>query len=104
MKTQHTKGEWKVLNFNGTFNTTVMVGDNECICETYYNNDNYSIEAEEAEANAKLIAAAPELLTIANLCLNWFEWNNGEIDIKAVPASAEHILPVLREVINKATE
>jgi hypothetical protein len=67
MKTKFTKGEWKTINWNGTLNSTVMTSnESDIICETYYNKDSH-IDVDEAEANAKLIAAAPDLLNAAIL-------------------------------------
>ena len=62
MKTQITPGEWKVINWNGTLQSTVMTGNanssKDVVCETYYDT---AIPAEAAEANAKLIAASPKM-------------------------------------------
>jgi hypothetical protein len=47
MKTQHTKGEWDIISMSN---------------DTYLLTVNSEITDREAEANARLIAAAPELL------------------------------------------
>lgn len=53
METKHTKGEWHTATVNGI---SVWSKDNQMICNVLNTNKN------EKEANAKLIAAAPELL------------------------------------------
>jgi len=76
MKTKHTPGEWKVENLNG-LNTSVIKEDKSLplpkykfICETYFNDDSYFSTKDECEANAKLIAAAPEMLEALILAEN----------------------------------
>jgi hypothetical protein len=56
-----TKGEWKLSESKTFGRQMVDLGDfNGCIDVWYHNGE--SMTKEEAEANAKLIAAAPELL------------------------------------------
>lgn len=55
MTTKHTKGEWKS---NGTF----ISDESDVIATCFVNTKTRYIGHKEAEANAKLIAAAPELL------------------------------------------
>ena len=57
MKTNHTKGKWQIIN-RPAF-TEITVGTKDLYICTVLSID---IEDEEAEANAELIAAAPELL------------------------------------------
>jgi len=53
---KHTKGEWKYFKANGNH---IISNENGCIADVYCNES----EDEETElANAKLIAAAPDLL------------------------------------------
>lgn len=60
METKHTKGEWTTANVNGI---SVWSKDNQMICNVLNTNKN------EKEANAKLIAAAPDLLeALVNIC------------------------------------
>lgn len=74
MKTQkvgHTPGQWKVVN-NGLGHAVIVVGPTgkqhtACIESLKSNIQEYEIE--ELEANARLIAAAPELLKALNACL-----------------------------------
>ena len=66
MKTKHTQGEWKWFRFmtslNGQpfkdLNIAITHPDHDNICSLTVNLS----KQDEAEANAKLIAAAPELL------------------------------------------
>lgn len=55
----HTKGEWVIRNEqnNGLF---VALGDGDAIAKVF--KENNTVTLKEANANAKLIAAAPELL------------------------------------------
>ncbi len=61
IKTAYTKGEWKTSNKAGTQNLCRIINQDhihvaDCFCFAS------GIKNEEAEANAKLIAAAPNLL------------------------------------------
>lgn len=55
METKHTKGEW-------TATQTSISDSNGVIATAYVNTVKRYIGKQEAEANAKLIAAAPDLL------------------------------------------
>jgi len=62
MKAKHTKGEWEFKkggNFSGTFVNFICTGDIH-IAQT--RGSTSEMTAEENEANAKLIAAAPDML------------------------------------------
>lgn len=56
LKEKHTQGPWEVM-ISGKH--VFVNSDDECVCITH-NND--SLPPEKAIANARLIAAAPELL------------------------------------------
>ena len=61
---KHTKGEWKFIkggNFSGTY---VNYIDCSGICIAQTRGDTNDISEKENIANAKLIAAAPELLAM----------------------------------------
>jgi len=67
METKHTKGEWKVINKPVALDANIaIVNSNKkpvLICEmTCIRGDSYEDNSSQIEANAKLIAAAPELL------------------------------------------
>lgn len=55
--TKHTPGPWLIDEYNQIFSPIVE----EYIAEVYFS-ESYAIPENEAQANAKLIAAAPELL------------------------------------------
>lgn len=61
MKTKHTEGEWNVIQPKYQDYLVVKSDYKDLhICEIL--KGTYTIDKQEAEANAKLIAAAPELL------------------------------------------
>jgi hypothetical protein len=95
MKTKHTQGKWVLADLSYTgVNTTVLNEKEEVICDTWFNDDGLTILSGEPEANAKLIAAAPELLKACNFALQGIE--KGQID--------NITIKVLEDVIKKATE
>ena len=55
MKTEHTKGPWRIDSQTRFGDFTIAAGENVKACEF--------IAKTQSEANARLIAAAPELLT-----------------------------------------
>ena len=94
MKTKHTKGEWKIYELQ----------------KAYHINANYThvasltrIDMPKAEANAKLIASAPELLDACITLLHNFEVNkmyNQTLTETELTAG----INILNRVISKATE
>lgn len=76
MEAKHTAGKWEVSKeTNGLFvhAKTGDTGLNDAICLIYTDKPNF--HADKAEANAKLIAAAPELLEACERALSWFYLN-----------------------------
>lgn len=75
MKTKHTTGPWKSARWNydhanAPYSALVVSNESFRLCRLDYDDigDNpYTIPAAEAEANARLIAAAPELLEACRL-------------------------------------
>jgi len=92
MNTKHTQGEWKTTGLDIRHKNTSL------ILATVYPHLHANQSREEAEANAKLIAAAPELLEALIKCHSIFSeldsW--GDYDKDALEQAAK--------VIAKATE
>ena len=101
MKTQHTKGEWAnsirgIKSDKGLLIAQCWYGDNS----NAEGNLNAVPSIEEYHANAKLIAAAPELLeALQNITKTAYpkESNSG-------PAVYVKLQNIAMEAINKATE
>lgn len=70
METKHTKGEW-------TATQTSISDSNGVIATTYVNTVKRYIGKQEVEANAKLIAAAPDLLEALNDLVSWANIKDG---------------------------
>lgn len=105
MKTQHTKGEWELQYVSG-----VCIGVGTELTDHYFqmivntilpdNDEDYETQSKEIEANAKLIAAAPELLEACTRALESIKIyaKDGYI-MKGTEAEN-----LLRNAIKKATE
>ena len=87
MKTEHTKGEWSVdyeestPNEHGVYDLPIAFDTNKINCVSVWLNGKYPTK--EEESNAKLIAAAPELLEALKNCqigiekmIGWEEVNS----------------------------
>lgn len=84
MKTEHTQGKWAFMRDNDSpleRNVFHVEGDTIPIFEVIHNEDGFS----QTEANAHLIAAAPELLEIAMHLVNR-DMSSGELRNKAEKA------------------
>lgn len=98
MKTQHTQGEWII---NGELDETVIQSRNgdekgcdgiRQICEV--KTGNYEIpDYDELQANAKLIASAPELLEALDCIVSICNDDQADLEVK---------LAVIRTKANKA--
>ena len=92
MKTKHTKGEWELestMYSNRTAINSLCNKDRHTVIESYVEDNN------EQEANAKLIAAAPELLEALNNLILANTNNKGESVMRRIDEAIE--------VIKKAT-
>lgn len=78
MTTKHTPGPWSVSKYGDDYNITFNDAGN-WLATVYYDDDPV---AGRPEADARMIAAAPDLLEALRDCLGRF--------IEAFPASAEY--------------
>lgn len=62
MKTKHTPGPWKVVNFDGNVSSEIRAENGVMVGNPYGPAGRWAEVREEHEANANLIAAAPDLL------------------------------------------
>ena len=95
MNKKHTKGPWKV--FEDDFYTVGVESEGSVIADHLFESNDLTIEdiKQELYANAKLIAAAPDLL---EACKMAFAIINR--DKRALP----HVTSVLKGAIKKAGE
>lgn len=90
MKTKHTPGPWEAVIYDGAFDQPLIKSDHVVIGRVH------GMEDRQHEANAKLIAAAPELL---EACLNSFK------TFHSIGCTMEaEIMQQLESAIKKATE
>jgi hypothetical protein len=95
MKTEHTPGPW-VVALSPVRETLCVVGGETWICGELQANNHTRMDSEECEANARLIAAAPELLAnLTNLvglaerrCRSLHEYKAALDDARAAIAKA----------------
>mgnify|MGYP001186460402 CR=1 FL=1 len=102
MSTKHTPGPWQRHNNGNDLNPDWQVLDNEgrvLIAETYWSRIEPHVSPEHSEANAKLIAAAPELLAALVSLYTKFKGEGLDVDECYGP-----IMKQAREAIRKATE
>ena len=103
---KHTPGPWVVNDFCTQDGADVAVWTShdphtaKSICECHFSTAKEIDAGEdgchqlEAEANARLIAAAPDMLDVLNRCEMWFSSHQ----------DGQKMRDVCREVITKATE
>ena len=72
METKHTQGEWRVETVD---NIKILAEDNSNICILTHLKHFKRRDVDEVYANAKLIAAAPELLEFALGLDAWLSFN-----------------------------
>ena len=99
MKTKHTPGPWKAVNgdndLSGYFIRILSISDAEIAPARAYGDNK-----EQRQANARLIAAAPELLAALQLVENC---NNYTSDGCPVSYELQAALTEVRAAIRKAT-
>lgn len=105
MKPKHTKGNWLPINIElkDWSSSTVSVEKGKTVCIMYYDGNEIS---DEVKANAKLIAAAPEMLSesievkyYAEQCL--LSLDRGSI--AEVRGLLEEVIKKMNSVIDSAT-
>ncbi len=69
---EHAKGKWEIANNTTTEQMQIISGDT-CICFLNYTKTRQDDNWLQQEANARLIAAAPDLLATANEMMDWLE-------------------------------
>lgn len=96
---KHTQGEWKAVRKQGTHIHRIVSNDCQEIADTlmpYGLDENSRSEVvKQAEANAKLIAAAPELLEALQELLSWANIKDG--------SPSQPLRDKCNSIINKAT-
>ena len=85
---KHTKGKWIV-------DGDVVSNGDRYICQINYNED-----SKEEEANAKLIASAPELLEALNLLMNVISRNSKFAELSELD---QNTMEKVQEAIKNAT-
>lgn len=90
MNTKHTEGPWQIGNKNGNLINYIFSEDGEHIAEVSF----LTVNPKRREANAKLIAAAPDLLSALKAIQEELELNQ--------PCMIERIAIVSHNAINKA--
>lgn len=95
MNTQHTKGKWYVSGDLKNQVKTNLLPSGILVANV---NPINAYSEEEAFANAKLIAAAPELLNALSFLLNDLDRNDGDLINRAT------LINEAKQAINKATK
>jgi len=100
---KHTKGEWRIDDMPLPSRKTVEIKHcGEVICSLKHRQrvKHYTLDGlPEMKANAKLIAAAPELLRALNTISEAF-WTDGETEEEKI----SDLQNIATEAIKKATE
>jgi hypothetical protein len=80
----HTKGPWEIASYRNFFGFSIWSPHGPCIAERWYQHERTADQDAEMEANAHLIAAAPDLLEAAKLAIDSLThsvpgdcWSNG---------------------------
>lgn len=101
METKHTQGKWKVGTIGKqSIMKEVQFGDNYRIA--FCEDKKGLISIQEAEANAKLIASAPEMLEQLQIMVKHFE--RAELIENVYGEYDRNIIESAKQLIKKATE
>lgn len=102
--TKHTPGPWKRLNIGIDKPGTLIVPQESNVADGYIASCNYVRSIDETTSNARLIAAAPELL---EACQAMIEWDDREKDHSNTfderMAQCSRAFDLARAAISKAT-
>lgn len=90
METKYTEGKWEIIKKGVQL---IVVKESAIISLVMPNH----VGIKEAEANAKLIAAAPEMLEALQILI-------GDIDTAPIKLTTKEKLIIARKAIKKATE
>lgn len=99
----HTPGPWIICEHE---HANVIWADNGVICDVFHANEDDDMTAcvespKESEANARLIAAAPDLLGVLNAI---DEWLGEPIDHQQLPDQIEWARGTIQAAVAKATQ
>lgn len=95
MKPKHTEGPWLVTGIQGSDRLMVGAGDgSDVVCDI-------RVDRPDAEANAKLIAMAPTMLSSLRLMCHALQWHIRE---HGYVASDSEILRQAQLIIDRATK
>jgi len=106
METKFTKGKWFAVDYAGTISIQNgdYYGDDDILCYQDFDGQEFCISQEEAEANAKLIVAAPLLLEALQLIVDRVERDWSLIARPEQYGLKTAFIAEAKEAIKKATE
>lgn len=99
MENKFAKCEWNVKTFNHISGEIFIMQGDDPLARVAINN--YSTE-EEAQANAKLIASAPELLEALQACMSELYTIHSQYGDKQNAIDKSYALEISEKAINKA--
>ena len=97
---KHTKGKWEVEICGETLATYIVTKDNENIAQLSWTV--FGADREEIDANARLIASAPELLEACKLANRWFEKLTQDKDFVSLDIELCRLLNLANNIIKQA--
>ena len=104
METKHTKGEWEVANQSEQKKWFNISSPSGIIARSFYGKLEPIVYDYEAKANAKLIAAAPDLLEALQKVKSELMYENLINKEKSSGRNWQVELDIINQVIKKATE
>jgi hypothetical protein len=104
METKHTKGKWEVANQSEQKKWFNISSPSGIIARSFYGELEPIVYDYEAKANAKLIAAAPDLLEALQKVKSELMYENLINKEKSSGRNWQVELDIINQVIKKATE